>query len=151
MDASLVSIFDQLLVGADIPAPESMLKLSRREAARKLEDAPYSILTNLAHSVLWQNFWLRKLAGGRKRSNMTEWQADFAVPAPEEWEPLRQEFIEGLKLAREYAAGAPHKCANDDEARETLVRIAIHASYHCGQMNLFKRMSKTAAKRTAIT
>lgn len=146
MDPWLVTLFDQLIDGADFSAPEALLKVSRREAAKDLENVPYSLLTNLAHTVLWQSFWLRKMAGGRKRSTMTEWRQDFRVPEPEEWESLRIEFVEGLRAARAYAAGSPHKCDSDAEATDTLVRIALHAAYHCGQFALLKRMSKLVAR-----
>lgn len=149
MDRSaLPMVFDHILGGYDIPAPEGMLKVKRDAANEQIEPAPYSLATNLAHAVLWQRFWLGKLAGGRKKSNMTEWRDDFRVPEPEEWEGLRREFVKGLKEARRIAASEPfdHKCTDDTEAIDTLTRIAVHGAYHCGQMNLLKRMSRATKK-----
>lgn len=137
--ATLTAMFDHILEGYDIPTPEGMLKVKRADAARDIPEAPYSLLTNLAHAVLWQRFWLQKLQGGKKKSTMVEWKNDFRVPEPEEWEGLRKEFVEGLKEARGIANGDPDKCT-DEEATDSLLRIAVHGSYHCGQMNLLKRM-----------
>ncbi len=124
-----------------------MLKVKREDAANQVDSAPYSLLTNLAHATLWQRFWLEKLSGGRKKSTMKEWKDDFRVPDPEEWEGLRREFIEGLREARRITVSDPfdHRCADDEEAIDTLVKIAVHGAYHCGQMNLLKRMVRKKA------
>lgn len=144
MDSSLTALFDQILEGYDIPKPESMLKVKQGDAGQIADSAPYSLLTNLAHATLWQRFWLQKLHGGRKKSNMTEWRDDFRVPDPDEWDGLRREFLAGLREARAIAAGElPFQCS-DEEARDTLLRIAVHGAYHCGQMNLLKRMNRSA-------
>lgn len=145
MDRSaLVLIFDHILEGHDIPTPEGMLKVKAEAAATQIEPAPYSLLTNLAHATLWQRFWLQKLAGGKRSSTMKEWKDDFRVPDAEEWEGLRREFLEGLKEARRIAASDPfdHQIKDDGEAIDTLVKIAVHGAYHCGQMNLLKRMAR---------
>lgn len=134
-------MFDHILEGYDIPAPNSMLRIGAESSAVKHENLPYSILTNLAHTVLWQDFWLAKLEGGRKRSSMAEWQNDFRVPDASEWKDLRSRFILGLQEARRRAASQPfdHRCSSDAEAVDTLLRIAVHGAYHCGQMNVLKR------------
>ncbi|MEQ1933082.1 MAG: hypothetical protein ABL962_04285 [Fimbriimonadaceae bacterium] len=141
---ALVEIFNQNLEGYDIHKPETILKVSQKVAAQKQDELPYSLLTNLAHANLWQAFWLKKLAGGRKKSSMTEWRDDFRVPEPTEFDALRFEFISGLREAARIAASEPfdHKCSDDQEAIETLVRIAVHGAYHLGQMVLLKRAKK---------
>ncbi len=138
----LVQVFDQILEGWDIPTPAGMLRVKVENAAIKHPDAPYSLLTNLAHAVLWQDFWIQKLSGGRKNSNMIEWKNDFRIPESREWKGLRTRFLEGLKQAREMAASEPfsHQSNSDQEAIQTLVQIAVHGAYHCGQMNLLKRI-----------
>jgi uncharacterized damage-inducible protein DinB len=141
---ALVEVFKQILEGYDIHKPETILKVSQKSAAHHDGTHPYSLLTNLAHANLWQGFWLQKLAGGRKKSSMIEWRDDFRVPEPSELEALRFEFISGLREAARIAGSDPfeHKCTNDEEAVETLVRIAVHGSYHLGQMVLLKRSLK---------
>lgn len=73
---------------------------------------------------------------------MQEWSNDFRVPEASEWAGLRKEFLDGLAQARAIAASEPfaHKLNSDAEAVETLIRIAVHGAYHCGQMNLLKRI-----------
>lgn len=138
---ALVQVFDQIIEGYDIPTPEAALKIKQESAQRQAEGLPYSVLKNLAHAVTWQAFWLRKLGGGRKKSGMPEWKANWRDPGPEEWEPLRLEFISGLKEARRIASSEPfdHKCESDEEAVDTLIRIAVHGTYHIGQIYLLRR------------
>lgn len=95
----------------------------------------------MAHAVLWQEFWLNKLNGGRKKSSMKEWKDDFRKPAPEELEDLKSRFVSGLRQAADIAASGPfaHKCTDDIDAIDTLLRIAVHGAYHMGQLNLIKR------------
>lgn len=144
---ALVHVFDQILEGYDIPTPAGMLRVRGDAAAAKVDPAPYSLLVNVAHAAMWQDFWLRKLAGGRRKSTMEEWSKDWRVPDPDEWPEVRKRFVDGLTEARRIAAAEPfeHRLPTDQEAIETLVRIAVHGAYHLGQMNLLKRMSKAKA------
>jgi|CXWL01.1.fsa_nt_gi uncharacterized damage-inducible protein DinB len=138
----LVQVFDHILEGWDIATPAGMLRVKAENAAVKHPDLPYSLLTNLAHTVVWQDIWIQKLQGGRKVPGMQEWINTFRVPDINEWQGLRARFLDGLKQAREIAASEPfaHEAGSDEIAVETLIRIAVHASYHCGQMNLLKRI-----------
>ena len=132
----LVQMFDQILTGEDIPTPERMLRIKGARAALKSGGHPYSLLTNLAHAVMWQNLWLDKLNRKPKRPSMEIWKVDWRVAETGEWEGLRRDFVEGLKQARALA----NKPSLTSLEVETLLKIAIHASYHLGQMNLLKRM-----------
>lgn len=145
----LVMQFDQILQGWDIPTPAGVLRVREDKRAAVPAGAPYSILTNLAHAVLWQDFWLQKLAGGRRKAGPSEWNNDFRVPDPSEWHALKKRLLEGLQEARRIAASEPfdHEMVSDQEAIETLIRILVHVSYHLGQMNLLRRMS-TVSKRS---
>lgn len=140
--AALVQVFDQLIGGYDIPTPAGMLRLRAETAAQTPGTAPYSLLTNLAHANLWQSLWLKKLAGEPRPPSMEVWANDFREPDPSEWKSLRAAFLDGLAEARRIAASEPfeHRLPTDAEAVETLIRIAVHGAYHCGQMNLLKRM-----------
>lgn len=146
MATVLAQVFDHILGGYDIPKPGGMLKIAEDDAFAELEPIPYSLATNLQHAVLWQRFWLGKLAGGRRKSGMEEWRNDFRVPSREEFRALRAEFLAGLERAREIAAGDPlvHSLPDDEEAIDTLIRIAVHGAYHLGQMNLIKRSVRRA-------
>lgn len=146
--SALVMQFDQILQGWDIPTPAGVLRVREDKRSAVPPGAPYSILTNLAHTVLWQDFWLKKLAGGRRKAGPPEWNHDFRVPDPSEWKPLRGRLLDGLQEARRIAASQPfdHRLPSDEEAVSTLVQILIHVSYHLGQMNLLRRMG-TATSR----
>lgn len=145
-NAILVDFFDQILTGEDIPVPSTMLKIKAEKAAILPEHAPYSVLTNLAHAVLWQELWLQKLHGKRKASGMQEWQNDFRIPEPSEFGALRTRFLDGLAEAREIARTMSHSLDSDEAACHVLLTIGIHASYHLGQMKCLLRITKTQAK-----
>lgn len=137
---AIENLFDQILQGWDIPAPASLLRISAATANTQLEGHPYSIAINLAHAVFWQEFWLDKLRGLPSPSLMAMWKSDFRVPGPKEFPALRKQFLDGLEEARAYAS-VPDITP---EAGKLLFQIAIHASYHLGQINLLKRAMKGA-------
>ena len=136
----LVEAFTQLIEGYDVPAPSAMLKVSRVSAVAVVPGLPYSLLTNLQHTVYWQRFWLAKLQGGPKQAGMEQWRQDWQVPDASEWEGLRAEFLAGLEEARRIAASEP---------MDALCRILVHGSYHAGQMNLLKRAGRAQGKSDA--
>lgn len=105
---------------------------------------PYSILENLAHTVYWQDIWLLRLSGKKKSVGMKEWTADWQSPDPSEWDSYRARFLAGLGEALMIAESEPfdHAMNSDEEAEKTLIQIAVHAAYHCGQINLLKRAQK---------
>jgi uncharacterized damage-inducible protein DinB len=135
---TIVELFRQMEEGGDIPPARQVLsRLTPELAATKLPNWPYSILTNLAHAVFWQNNWLAHVRGERAQSFTNDWR----VPDPSEFGSLRKEFLDGFAEARRIAESQPfdHKMKSDDIAIKTLMYIAIHNSYHLGQMNLLKR------------
>jgi uncharacterized damage-inducible protein DinB len=149
MDRSAVAeLFRQIIEGDDIPTPLAVMKIKAADAVREFDSLPYSLATNLAHAVLWQRLWLSALKGGKAKSGMAEWKDNFRVPEPSEWDALRKEFLQGLGEADRIAKSEPfdHHMATDELAVEYLLKIAIHASYHLGQMNLIKRAARKAAK-----
>lgn len=149
MRADIVLAFDQILEGHDIPTPEGLLKISEGAAFQELPEMPYSIATNLAHAVLWQDVWLQKLKGGPARPTMEVWKNDFRTPEKSELKALKSEFIEGLREGRRIAASTPmdHQLESDDEAANLLLRMIVHGAYHCGQLNLLKRAQRLATAK----
>lgn len=151
MDRStLVNLFAQIIDGWDIPTPGAIVKVKQSDAEFKHPDMPYSILTNLAHTVTWQRIWLGELTG-QPRENLVEiWKNDWSVPDAKDWDNLRKEFLEGLTEAKQIAESNPfnHKSKSHEKACETLLKIAIHASYHMGQMNLMKRSLRKKATKS---
>lgn len=137
----MAEVFRQILDGDDIPTPDGMLKIKQTDVSVELQGFPYSIITNLAHAVLWQDIWLNSLHGGPRESMIEKWKNDWRVPPQSEWPSLRKEFVDGLKEAHRIAGSIPmdHKMETDEAAINLLVCIAVHSSYHMGQLNLLKR------------
>ena len=135
---------DQILEGWDIPTPATATKVSKVRASAKGEAWPYSMATNLEHTVYWQDIWIRALQGGRATIGMQEWKNDWRVPEAGEWAGLRDRFLSGLLEARAVAQSGQHRMKSEEDARKTLMRIVIHASYHLGQIYLLKRATRKA-------
>lgn len=134
----MVETFRQIWEGDDIPAPESLLRgMNAETAATKLQHWPYSILTNLEHADFWQRVWLDRLKDLRAQSYAKDWRE----PAADEWPRIKMSFLDNLKEAMRIAGSDPfeHKMKSDDVAAKTLITIAIHTSYHIGQINVLKR------------
>lgn len=138
-DPTLVELFDHIIGGYDIPKPSGLSRLKREVAIVKPDGAPYSPLTNLAHTVLWQEAWLKSL-NGIKTPGPELWNNDFRIPDPEEYEALRNRFVDGLHEAHKYAKGETQHKLTEEKAKTTLLKIAVHASYHMGQLNLLRRL-----------
>lgn len=138
---SLNRTFQQIQEGWDIPTPQGLLRVKEDQASILIEGMPYSMLKNLAHAVFWQDLWLMAMRGEPRPPSMEVWKNDFRDPDPSEWKSLRSRFVEGLQEARDWCGPrfSEHKRESDQKAVDTLLAIAIHASYHMGQMNLLKR------------
>ncbi len=64
---------------------------------------------------------------------------------------MRRRFVEGLQEARRYCQTDPPalRCDSEEKAVDLLLRIAIHASYHMGQLNLLKRALRASHSGTS--
>lgn len=142
MDRSiLVLVFRHIIEGYDIPTPAGMLRIKPEVAAVKPVHVPYSLATNLAHALFWQDIWLEKLSGKPRRPQMEVWKNDFRVPEESEFPAVKKQFLAGLSEALRIAESDPfdHRLSSDEEAVDALIRIAVHGAYHLGQMNVIKR------------
>ncbi|MBI5708203.1 MAG: DinB family protein [Armatimonadetes bacterium] len=141
---SLDRMFQQIQEGWDIPTPQGLLRVKEDHASVLVERMPYSMAKNLAHAVYWQDLWLGALRGDARPPQIEVWKNDFRDPEPSEWKTLRARFIEGLQEARDWCGPrfSEHKRETDQSAIDALLAIAIHGSYHMGQMNLLKRALK---------
>ena len=141
----LRELLRQIDDGYDIPKARKLLsRIKPEDAAKKLPNMPYSLITNLAHTLFWQRFWLNRLGGLPGESFTNDWR----VPVASQWESLCAEFLDGFEKARSIASSRTikHKMKNDEEAVKTLLQIAVHNSYHLGQMNLLKRALRLSKK-----
>lgn len=155
-DRQLVArMLTEIWEGGDIQPPRQLLsRMTAEQASECLPDSPYSLLTNLWHTVFWQENWLSRLRGGRAKDFTKDWY----VPEAKEWPGLRDQFLSGFQEAMRIAESEPmdHKMKSDEAAVKQLLYIAIHSSYHLGQMNLLKRQlrlkrskCKGAVRKTA--
>ena len=129
----------QVVEGADFEPPEKLLHNLKPEAAtRILPGAPYSIATNVAHADHWNRIWLARLT--RRKAPPTF--PDFPVIAESDWESVRASFLENLAIAYELSANEL-----DEQGRKNLLKIAVHTSYHLGQVKLLKRLSRSASQK----
>lgn len=134
--AALKMMFDQILEGWDIPVVGSMLRMTAKRAAECKPGMPYTLVDNLWHAVYWQELWLAQLRGEKTPPMMQVWSGDWKGAEERDFGGLREKFLEGLQEARLMCVGDIEK-----ERVELLLRLAIHAAYHIGQLNLIKRTS----------
>ena len=125
-------LYRQLIEGLDFDSASEMLGgISSEVASHRIENAPYTILENLAHAEVWQRYWLDTVEHGKAKRPGDDWPS----PEADEWEPIRRSFIDGMKRAQSLAQGevAP-------AVKTRLIEIALHGSYHLGQIALLKRI-----------
>lgn len=135
----------QLTEGADFNPPSKVLgSLSGKSACQLLPGVPYSIATNVAHAEIWNRLWLNRLTGGPRFNPYP----DFPAVPEEEWEGVRDTFLAGLDKASACANAEPfvYSCRSASDARRLLLKIAIHTSYHLGQVVLLKRMLRMRSR-----
>lgn len=140
----LQDVLHRLLAGAlagedaHVDPRRALKGLDPALAARRPPGAPCSPLQLLAHLCRWQELALRALRGER-----VDWPPHQEAAGPEPppdpgaWERWADRFLDGLEQARMLAAGI----GPEDEGRLRLVLImALHQSYHLGQLVLLRRM-----------
>lgn len=133
----------QVVEGHDFSSPRGLLNSIKADTAVKIPPgAPYSIATNVAHTLIWQDIWMCRLRGD-KLPKVVMGQ-DFPQVSAEEWPDIRKRFCDGLDEAHEIAHREPftHGAKSDELAIQTLFKIANHGSYHIGQVQLLKRLLK---------
>ena len=150
--AQVAEIIRQIYNKTDFDSPESLLKsVTPAKAVIVPGGAPYSIGTNIAHAEQWQRRWLQQIKG-EKAIDIYKDLKDFPVVKESEWSAIKKMFLDGFSEAYALAHAEPfaHKCASDEAAYQKLIKIALHDSYHIGQVALLKRMIFAERKR-AIT
>jgi uncharacterized damage-inducible protein DinB len=141
----LREVYRQVWTGADFDDPDKLLRsVKPDQAAVKLEGWPYSIGTNVAHADHWNKIWLARLTGNRAPKTFP----DFPAVAADEWAQVRADFLENFAKAKDMANAEPfsHSMKSDEIASKLLLQIAIHTTYHLGQVKLLKRLLRGAAE-----
>ncbi|HWD40591.1 MAG TPA: DinB family protein [Fimbriimonas sp.] len=135
----------QVIEGADFPGSAQILKsVKPQSACTVLPGMPYSVATNVAHTEIWNRVWLHRLQGLPKVAPFP----DFPDISQDEWPAVKAAFVEGVQRAYEIACAEPwtHRCKSDESAKRLLTKIALHTSYHLGQVNLLKRALRVAKR-----
>jgi hypothetical protein len=131
----------QLLEGADFQTPAKVIsRIAAKQACKVLPGLPYSIATNVAHADIWNRVWLNRLLGEPRFNPFP----DFPPVPEKDWPDVRAKFLHHIVRAHELASADPfvHSCESDEAANKLLLRIAVHTSYHLGQIVLLKRALK---------
>ena len=135
--------------------------LDHEQAGRKVGHSPHSILQILQHMTYWQDISLARLNGEAPpspKSAALGWTAPDAPEDESEWQAAIACFAEGLRAlearARDPELDLDQRVQLDRRvtAREELLMILGHNSYHVGQIVLLRRALGTwPPPRGAVT
>lgn len=118
--------------------------LEWQQAGEKPENCPHSVWETLIHMNYWQDFTLRTIKGESPKSpeHAAESWPDSPAPASEEeWNSAVSHFLEGLEAAEHEAKKDLAEQVEEPERTraESLMSIALHNTYHAGQVVLARR------------
>lgn len=122
--------------------------LSARQAGQRTGPGPHTIFQVLHHMVYWQDLTLLRLRGehpARPPSSELGWAAPEAPEDASDWEAAVAALAEGLRALEELVLdpsfdldGVPEK-ERETTAREELLMVQGHNSYHLGQIVQLRR------------
>lgn len=122
--------------------------LDHEQAGRKPGPAPHSIFQILQHMIYWQDISLARLTGEAPpspKSAALGWTAPAAPEDESDWQAAIACFAEGLRSLEARARDPELELdafAQPDRrvtAREELLMIQGHNSYHLGQVVLLRQ------------
>lgn len=126
--------------------------LDARLAGARVDGAPHTIFQQLHHMVFWQDVSLARLAGERPERPA---RAELGWPAPAEpedeadWEAAVASLAEGLRgferllVDPSFDLGGPSDPERGRTAREEILMVLLHNSYHLGQVVQLRRQLGT--------
>jgi len=118
-------------------------------AGERVADAPHTIFQILHHMTYWQDITLARLRGENPRrpeSSRLGWKTPPAPEDPSDWEAAVAGLAEGLRaledlLAREdFDPAARADVPRGTSAREEILMILGHNSYHLGQIVMLRQI-----------
>lgn len=118
-------------------------------SGEKPANCPHSVWELLSHMVYWQDFMLAYLKGDHPASPKhakDSWPDSQAPDNSDEWKHMLSRFLEGLQEAELEAAKdlTEKKGGGRDRTRaEWLMSIALHNTYHAGQVAMVRRMTES--------
>jgi len=130
----------QVANGEDFWSADTLTRDLSPESACKIPDGcPYSIATQVAHMLVWQDHWLDQIQG-QPVKDVSDAE-DFPSPALEDWTNLRGRLVAGIDLASSISAGIDvDRSTGQRTVGDTLLKIAIHNAYHIGQIALIRQV-----------
>lgn len=123
-----------------LPALEGLAPLV---AGKRVPGAPHTIFQVLQHMLYWQDITLARLRGRAPeppKSAELGWQTPEAPEDEGDWEAAVAQFAEGLRGLEalledaRFELGAVPDPKRGTSAREELLMIQGHNSYHLGQI-----------------
>lgn len=143
------TVLDHVLSAAAVHvAPEHVLDgLDWHHAGIIPLDAPHSIFQITNHAIYWQDLFLRGLSCSDMQGPVQAqdgWPGPQAPPDEATWHTTVRQYKQGLLQAKEAAqAQDPLQSipATTQTSRfEVLTTLALHNSYHAGQIVLLRRI-----------
>ena len=122
--------------------------LAPEKAGARVAPGSHTIFQILHHMIYWQDIALARLRGerpGRPGSAELGWTAPAAPEDASDWEAAVASLAEGLRglealvLEREIDLERPVQPERGTSAREELLMVAGHNSYHLGQIVQLRR------------
>lgn len=124
------------------PPREILAGLTGAQACARLPAAPHSIAELVCHLLFWQD---RRSAFARGEE--PPWEeveaGDWRSVAPEEWDELRQRFLEGLDAFAAHAADPAALAKDLPYGRNFGLALAsqtLHNAHHLGQVILLRQL-----------
>lgn len=124
--------------------------LTGEEAARRVSGANHSIVEIVAHLHFWQS-WFLKRCEGVDEPMATSAADGWPAAGAEDWEALRQRFVETLEKLAALSDDAARLAApvtppiefpplGQFTIRDALTHVAEHNAHHMGQVVLLRQL-----------
>jgi uncharacterized damage-inducible protein DinB len=130
--------------GAHVETKTVFAALDWKLAGRRVERAPHSVYQLLNHMLYWQEWVVKWLDGERPpipKHASVGWPGDAAPTSPVQWERAVRRFRNGLEgLTRRSRQADLFSERGGKTALEMLQIIALHNSYHAGQVVLLRQV-----------
>jgi uncharacterized damage-inducible protein DinB len=129
--------------GAHVETKTVLAALDWNLAGIRPESAPHSVYQLLNHMLFWQEWVVKWLDGERPpipKHASVGWPGDAAPASREEWEGAVRRFRNGLEVLTRRSRQAD---LFSEHGRKSLLEmlqiIALHNSYHAGQVVLLRQ------------
>jgi uncharacterized damage-inducible protein DinB len=130
--------------GAHVETKTVFAALDGKLAGRRVECAPHSVYQLLNHMLYWQEWVVKWLDGERPaipKHASVGWPGDAAPTSRVQWERAGRRFRNGLQALTQRSRRVDLLSKRGGKSPlEMLQIIALHNSYHAGQVVLLRRV-----------